>query len=84
MEVDVTDSNQIVPFLDTSPQNVEALEFPTNITSEYSALGVRIQITFEAIQNFIPGDDGRELFYEKDGEKINNTIEFSKIIFDQM
>lgn len=77
MEVDATNGNAIVLFID------EPIIFPEYITSEYSSLGVKLVITFEAIQNFIPDTEGNEYFYEKtDGTKVNNTIEFSKYIFD--
>lgn len=78
-EVDATVNDQIIFFLD------KPFIFPTFVTSDYSSLGVKIIVTFEAIQNFIPDEDGKEYFYEKEeGVLINNTIEFSKYIFDDI
>jgi len=59
----------------------EGLVFPSFVTSQYSGHRISFEITFEAIQNFVPDKaTGEEYFI--DGSEINNTIEFSKYIFD--
>ena len=51
----------------------DEIQFLEDIDSTYSGYGVKIIIRFEAIQNFIPN---------KDGYQLDNTIENSKLIFD--
>lgn len=68
-EVDVTDGDVIVHFID------ELIEFPTNVESDMSGFNVQFVITFEAIQNFIPDTAGKQL---------PNTITNSKIIFENL
>lgn len=66
IEVDDTQS-EVVDFINTS------IEFPTDVGKSYSGLGVKFKITFQAIQDFIPDDNG---------QKMENTIANSKKIFD--
>ena len=66
-EVDATDSDAVVPFIN------EDFRFPTFVTSAYSGFGVKLIVTFQAIQNFIP---------DENGHKDTNTIEHSLKIFD--
>lgn len=67
-EVDATDEEYVVVhFID------DEIQFLEEIDSTYSGYGVKIIIRFEAIQNFIPDDEGKQL---------PNTIENSKLIFD--
>ncbi|MGN0960962.1 MAG: hypothetical protein ACI4PF_02040 [Christensenellales bacterium] len=65
-EIDVTDNDMVVHFID------EPIKFPSYVTSDYSGFGVQIKITFEAIQNYIPDDNGNQL---------TNTILNSQKIF---
>lgn len=67
-EVDATeDDYTVVHFLD------DEIRFPKEVTSAYSGLHVKFIITFEAIQNFIPDINGKQL---------PNTIFNAKKIFD--
>lgn len=66
-EVDVTDGTVVVHFID------EEIKFPTNVESDMSGFNVQFVIVFEAIQNFIP---------DRDGKQLDNTIDNSKIIFE--
>lgn len=66
-EVDATEDDAFVHFIDSK------IQFPEDIDSSYSGYGVRLIITFEAIQNYIPDSDGNQL---------SNTIINSKLIFD--
>ena len=66
-EVDASDGDTIVNFI-TQP-----IEFPKNVTSEFSGLAVKFKITFQAIQNYIP---------DENGNKLQNTIQNSLRIFD--
>ena len=66
-EIDATSSDAIVPFID------ESFIFPSSVTSDYSGLGIKISITFQAIQNYIPDDNG---------QKLPNTITNSLKIFN--
>ncbi|MGN0961524.1 MAG: leucine-rich repeat protein [Christensenellales bacterium] len=66
-EIDVISGNRVINFI-----NAPAT-FPTNVTSTYSGLGVKFTITFQAIQNYIP---------DENGNKISNTIQNSYKIFD--
>ncbi len=65
-QVDATDTQQVVHFIN------EPVIFPESVTSEYSALRLVVKITFQAIQDFIPDDQGL---------KIDNTITNSQRIF---
>lgn len=49
------------------------LTFPTETNSTYSGLGVKFEITFQAVQNYIP---------DENGNKLPNTIANSSKIFD--
>jgi len=53
----------------------EPFTFPTQIDSSYSGFGVQFKITFQAIQNYIP---------DENGNKKSNTITNSITIFDQL
>ncbi len=66
-EIDATAGDKIVNFI------TEPIKFPTNVTSEYSGLAVKFRITFQAIQNYIPDDNGN---------KLPNTIQNSQKIFN--
>lgn len=66
-EIDATSRDIIVPFID------ESFTFPSSVTSEYSGLGIKFSITFQAIQNYIPDDNG---------QKLPNTISNSLKIFN--
>ena len=66
-EIDATSRDIIVPFID------ESFTFPSSVTSEYSGLGIKLSITFQAIQNYIPDDNG---------QKLPNTISNSLKIFN--
>lgn len=68
-EVDATTSDTIVHFIN-SP-----IKFPTFVSSNYSAFGVKMIVTFQAIQNYIPDDAG---------QKIDNTITNSLKIFSSI
>lgn len=69
-EVSVVNGDVVVPFLNQS------FKFPTGVDSSYSGFGVKIKITFQAIQNFIA---------EKDtGIQLDNTITNSQIIFNDL
>lgn len=65
-EIDVETDDVIIPFVD------EAIKFPEYVTSEYSGLGIKIIIKFQAIQNYIP---------DENGNRIPNTITNSQLIF---
>lgn len=65
-EIDVSTEDKIIHFIN------EPIKFPSYVTSEYSGLGVQIKITFQAIQNYIPDDDGH---------KLENTIDNAQKIF---
>lgn len=67
-EVDATSSDTIVNFLD------KPITFPSYIEDDYSGLQVKIKIIFQAIQNYIPDDNGN---------KLPNTINNSLKIFDE-
>ena len=67
VEVPEDDDFTVVHFID------DEIQFLEDIDSTYSGYGVKIIIRFEAIQNFIPN---------KDGYQLDNTIENSKLIFD--
>ena len=75
-DVYISNTYVVVPFIKDS------ITFPSFVTTDYSGLKAKFIITFEAIQNFIPDDKGFEYFYDDGGVKKNNTIEFSKYIFD--
>ncbi len=66
-EVDVTAGDVIIHFIN------EEITFPSNVESDMSGFNVQFQITFQAIQNYIPDASGAQL---------PNTITNSKIIFD--
>lgn len=68
-EVDATTGDTIVHFIN-SP-----IKFPTFVSSNYSAFGVKMIVTFQAIQNYIPDDAG---------QKIDNTITNSLKIFSSI
>lgn len=68
-EVDATTSDTIVHFIN-SP-----IKFPTFVSSNYSTFGVKMIVTFQAIQNYIPDDAG---------QKIDNTITNSLKIFSSI
>lgn len=65
-EVNATNSDTIVNFID-SP-----IKFPNYVTSDYSNFGVKLIVTFQAIQNYIPDDNG---------DRVPNTINNSLKIF---
>lgn len=67
-EVDATAKNEVLPFID------DKITFPTWITHAYSGLAVQYKITFQAIQNYIPDENGRQL---------PNTITNSLKIFNE-
>jgi len=70
-EIDATSNDEvIIDFI-----NAE-IDFPTTITSDYSAMGIRISIVFQAIQNYIPDNNGT-------GTQIPNTIKNSQKIFQE-
>lgn len=52
----------------------EAIIFPTFVDRTYSGLGLQFKIAFQAIQNYIPDDDGNRL---------PNTIENAQKIFSE-
>lgn len=64
--IDATENDTIIHFID------EPIIFPNYVTSAYSGLGVKIVITFQAIQNYIPDSVGKQL---------PNTIHNSQKIF---
>ena len=66
-EINATESDVIINFIN------KEITFPTFVTSDYSGLSVRFKITFQAIQNYIPDDNG---------DQIPNTIKNSLKIFD--
>lgn len=68
-ECDATAGNIIVPFL-----NGKSITVPNYIDDSYSGLGIKIKIIFQAIQNFIPDDNGI---------KMSNTITNSLKIFNE-
>lgn len=61
------DKDRVVKFIDSE------FKFPSDTTALYSGLGVKFDITFQAIQNFIPDDNG---------DKLPNTITNSLKIFN--
>ena len=67
-EIDATANDTIVTFMPDS------IIFPTFVDKTYSGLGIKFKITFQAIQNYIPDDDGKQLL---------NTINNSQKIFDE-
>jgi len=67
-EIYVTDGDKNIDFLD------EEIVFPTEVDETYSGLGFYVSITFEAIQNYIPDNNGT-------GTRIDNTIKNSQKIF---
>lgn len=67
-EVDATAKNEVIPFID------DLITFPTWITHSYSGLAVEYKITFQAVQNYIPDENGRQL---------PNTITNSLKIFNE-
>lgn len=67
-EVEVTNADTIVDFIDTN------ITFPKYVTSDYSGMGVKFIITFQAIQDYIPDDDGH---------KVDNTLKNSLKIFNE-
>ena len=71
-EVDATDGNAVVNFINAP------IEFPKYITSEFSKLGVKIIITFQGIQNYIPIPEGET----NAGYQKSNTIKNSQDIFE--
>lgn len=66
-EIVVRNADQEIGFI------TNAIKFPESVTSDLSGAGIRVVITFEAIQDFIPNNQGIRL---------DNTIANSKIIFD--
>lgn len=66
-EIDATARDTVIDFI------TDTLTFPTYVTSTYSGLGVKFKITFQAIQNFIP---------DENGNKLENTIDNSLKIFN--
>lgn len=54
-EIDATSGDVIVPFI------AESITFSKEADNTYSGLEINISITFQAIQNFIPDDNGVEL-----------------------
>lgn len=66
-EIDATAGDVVIHFID------KAIKFPTSVDSDYSGLGVKIRITFQAIQNYIP---------DENGQKLPNTIDNSYKIFN--
>ena len=66
-EIDATAGDVIIPFID------KEIKFPTFVDSTYSGFGVKIRVTFQAIQNYIPDDNG---------QKLPNTIDNSYKIFN--
>ena len=66
-EIDVTQENKVIHFID------KPITFPSYVTSDYSGLGVKIKVTFQAIQNYIP---------DSSGNKLPNTIANSQKIFN--
>jgi len=67
-EIDATENDTIIAFIPDS------IIFPTFVDKTYSGLGIKFKITFQAIQNYIPDDDGKQLL---------NTINNSQKIFDE-
>lgn len=68
-ECDATEGDIIVPFL-----NGKSVTVPSYIDDSYSGLGIKIKIIFQAIQNFIPDDNGI---------RMSNTITNSLKIFNE-
>lgn len=68
-EIDVRTSNVIIPFLDG-----DEVVIPSYIDDSYSGFSIKIKIIFQAIQNFIPDDNGN---------RISNTINNSLKIFNE-
>lgn len=68
-ECDATSRDYVVPFL-----NGVSITVPKDIDDSYSGLGIKISITFQAIQNYIPDDNGLQL---------PNTITNSLKIFNE-
>ena len=66
-EVVVDEGDIIVDFINTT------VKFPTTVDSTYSGLGFKVIITFQAIQDFIP---------DENGVKLPNTIANSYKIFN--
>lgn len=62
------DNDTVLTFLN------DTITFPGTVTSSFSGYKIKFTITFQAIQNFIPG--------ENNGDKIDNTITNSLKIFD--
>ena len=71
-EVDATEGNAVVNFINAP------IEFPKYITSEFSKLGVKVVITFQGIQNYIPVPEGES----NAGSQLPNTIKNSQDIFE--
>lgn len=65
-EIDATESDVIIEFIN------EPINFPETVTEYYSGYGVRFEIKFQAIQNFIP---------DAAGNKLDNTITNAYKIF---
>jgi len=65
-EVDATIGHTVVDFINFK------IDVPEDIDSSYSGKGIKFTITFQAIQNYIPDDEGK---------KLSNTIENAEKIF---
>lgn len=68
-EIDATSQDTIINFL-----NGDTFRIPSYIEDDYSGLSIKIKIVFQAIQNYIPDDDGY---------KLPNTIVNSLKIFNE-
>lgn len=68
-EIDATGRDTIVPFL-----NGDEITFPKYVEDDFSGLSVKLKIVFQAIQNYIPDDDGNQ---------IANTIANAQKIFNE-
>ena len=68
-EVDATTEDTIVNFLNNS-----TIRIPSYIDDSYSGLNIKIKIVFQAIQNYIP---------DNNGNKLPNTITNSLKIFNE-
>lgn len=66
-EIDARRTDIIVPFIN------KGITFPKYVNSQHSGMGIKIRIIFQAIQNYIP---------DNNGNKIANTIRNSLTIFD--
>lgn len=68
-EINATSDNVIIPFIDGDEVCV-----PSYINDSYSGYSIKIKIVFQAIQNYIPDDNGN---------KMSNTITNSLKIFNE-